>query len=112
MMDYAGMAQRLGQFRQAQVPGGGQRPMNGWGQGMMGQMQPNGMPQQAQGAFNGAMNRVQGMFPQQGLFNRPVGQNPAAPGSHMNPQSPVPQYGGFNPRGLVRGGGGGGSFGG
>jgi hypothetical protein len=82
-MDYGQMAQRLAQFRQAQVPGGGQRPMNGWGQ------------------------RTQGMFGPmaQGLFNRPVGQNPAAPGSHMNPQSPVPQMGGFNPRGLVRGGG-------
>jgi hypothetical protein len=57
-MDYSGMAQRLGQFRQAQVPGGGQRPMNGWGQGMIGGPRGGGM---GQGILQGALGRAQGM---------------------------------------------------
>jgi hypothetical protein len=89
MMDYKAMADRLGQFRQAQVPGGGQRPMNGWGQRAQGMFGPmaQGMGQ-AQGAFNGAMNRVQGMMPHTGMF--PGGGTGNGPHNPMGQPSQVP----------------------
>jgi hypothetical protein len=69
MMDYKAMADRLGQFRQAQVPGGGQRPMSGWHDRMQ------GLGNKLQGAFGGIMNGLpQGQtMPQQGMqFNNPI----------------------------------------
>jgi hypothetical protein len=116
-MDYAGMAQRLGQFRQAQVPGGGQRPMNGWGGGPRGGGMGSGivqglgnriqgmLPQQAQGAFGGAMNRAQGMMPQQ----RPQGMAGWFGSDPASQQPILPPMGQFRGRGGM---GGGGSFGG
>jgi hypothetical protein len=90
MMDYAGMASKLGQFRQAQVPGGGQRPMNGWHDRMQGRLQ--GVGNKLQGAFGGIMNGLpQGqVMPQQGMqFNNPIqgwSRPPAqAPMGQMNP---------------------------
>jgi hypothetical protein len=48
-MDYAGMAQKLGQFRQAQVPGGGQRLMTQpMGSALMPGSQQGFQPQQQQ----------------------------------------------------------------
>jgi hypothetical protein len=75
-MDYAGMAQRLGQFRQAQVPGGGQRPMNGWG-GPRGQ----GMDIHPMGDMRQAMQqRIQGMMPQgMQMPHNPMGQPSQVP---------------------------------
>jgi hypothetical protein len=68
-MDYAGMANRIGQFRQAQVPGGGQRPMNGWG-GV--NIQPHAA--MLQGAIKStpqwAQDRVQGLM----QSHNPMGQ--------------------------------------
>jgi hypothetical protein len=110
-MDYAGMAQKLGQFRQAQVPGGGQRPMNGWHD----RMQPGGLqglgnriqgmlPQQAQGAFGGAMNRAQGMMPQQ----RPQGMAGwfgGDPASRRPIMQPLRGRGGMGGGGTFGGGG-------
>jgi hypothetical protein len=108
-MDYAGMASKLGQFRQAQVPGGGQRPMNGWGE-RMGQM-----PQRAQGAFNGAMNRMQGMMPN-GMLPQASGLAGGVLQSQGRP-NPYMTNPGVNPIQATRQfkggmGGGGGSFGG
>jgi hypothetical protein len=107
-MDYSGMAQRLGQFRQAQVPGGGQRPMNGWHDRMqgLGNRIQGMLPQQAQGAFGGAMNRAQGMMPQQ----RPQGMAGWFGGGDPASQQPIlPPMGQLRGRGGM---GGGGSFGG
>jgi hypothetical protein len=98
MMDYKAMADRLGQFRQAQVPGGGQRPMNGWGQRAQGMFGP--MAQQIRG-------QVQGMIPQASGLAGGVLQSQGRPNPYMtNP--------GVNPIQAMRQfkGGGGGSFGG
>jgi hypothetical protein len=105
-MDYSGMAQRLGQFRQAQVPGGGQRPMNGWHDRMqgLGNRIQGMLPQQAQGAFGGAMNRAQGVMPQQ----RPQGMAGWFGGGDPASQQPIMQM--MRPRNGGMGGGG--SFGG
>jgi hypothetical protein len=106
-MDYSGMAQKLGQFRQAQVPGGGQRPMNGWHDrmqpgGLQGRLQ--GVGNKLQGAFGGIRRGMQ-MFQQGMQFNNPIqGWNrPPA-------QAPMGQMPMMRPRNGNMGGGG--SFGG
>jgi hypothetical protein len=103
-MDYSGMAQRLAQFRQAQVPGGGQRPMNGWGQGMIGGPRGGGM---GQGILQGALGRAQGMGMQ---FNNPIQGWNRPPAQAPMGQMPMRQMPMMRPRNGGMGGGG--SFGG
>jgi hypothetical protein len=107
MMDYKGMAQRLGQFRQAQVPGGGQRPLNGWHDRMQ------GVGNKLQGAFGGIMNGLpQGqVMPQQGMqFNNPIQGWNRPPAQAPMGQMPMRQMPMMRPRNGNMGGGG--SFGG
>jgi hypothetical protein len=97
-MDYAGMAQRLGQFRQAQVPGltgqpgGGQRPLT----------RPGLMA-----GLDNFRGQAQGMMQQglQGLPQRPQGMAGWFGGGNV-----PPQMGQMRPRNGGMGGGG--SFGG
>jgi hypothetical protein len=98
MMDYSGMAQRLGQFRQAQVPGGGQRPMTMPGAGGVG-----GYLSQ----FKGMMGKAPGVSPQ-GMMRPSMPAGNAFTGFTRPQMQPMRPFGG--PRGGGMGGGG--SFGG
>jgi hypothetical protein len=56
-MDYKAMTDRIGQFRQAQVPGGGQRPMTMPG-AMGGQAQPHNPMGQPMGVPRGPLGAL------------------------------------------------------